>query len=218
MADSGGAGERVGAAAHQADSAAANVRDHAADAAVAVKERAGTELSDIRDEARDHARGLAHEARDRLSAQADDTTRRLASTVAAAGGELRRMAERSDQPDGAVTGVVRQLADRADGLAQRLERDGYRGVAQDAARLGRNRPGLFLLAAGAAGFAAGRLLRNTDTGALTEAVKGEPGSAGAGDLDAAAGDESRPGAVPRAADVSGAPYGSPVGRTAGGGS
>jgi hypothetical protein len=160
-------------AAEQAGSAAGDVKDHTVEAAADVKDQAGTELANLQGEARQEARTLAHEARGRVADQADDAARKLASTISGAGGELRSMAERSDQPDGPVTGAVRQLADRSESLAQRLETGGYRGVADDLSRLGRNKPGLFLLAAGVAGFAIGRVLRNTDTGSLTGAVKGE---------------------------------------------
>jgi hypothetical protein len=190
-----GARDRVEAVAGQAGTAAAEVKDHAADAAAGIKEQAGSEVAALRDEARKEARNLAHEARERVGGQVEDAAGKLASIISGAGNELRAMAERSDQPDGPVTEVVRQLADRTESLAQRLETGGYRGVAEDVSRIGRNKPGLFLLAAGVAGFAVGRILRNTDTQALTGAVKGESDSGSASGSGSVSGSANRPAAA-----------------------
>ena len=155
----------------EAVSAAVDVRDEAAGAAVDLKEQATAELSSLTGETRREATHIVHDAREVLMTQADTATRQLASTIAGTGHELAQMAEGSDQPDGPATQIVRQLANRTEAFAGRLERDGYQGIAADIARLGRNRPGLFLAAAGITGFAVGRLLRNTDTGAIAEAAK-----------------------------------------------
>jgi hypothetical protein len=168
--------QRAEAAAGQASAAATGVKEHAAQAASEVKEQAGEELAAVRDEARHEARTLAQEARDRIEGQVEGTTRHLASTIADAGRELRAMAERSDRADSPVTEVVRQLADRTESVANRLESGGYRGVVDDVTRLGRNRPGLFLVAVGAAGFLVGRVLRNADTSSVKQAVQGAGGN------------------------------------------
>jgi hypothetical protein len=204
---------RVEATVDQASSAAVDVKDQTVEAAGEIKDRAGGELATLKGEARREARTLAHEARDRLGGQADEVSRRLASTVSGAGSELRTMAERSDQPDGPVAGVVRQLADRSEDLAVRLESGGYRGVADDLSRLGRNKPGLFLLGAGITGFALGRLLRNTDTRSLTEAVKGESDPA----APTFAGPNPSPGGDVVVVDSPAATYAPPVGIGAAGG-
>jgi hypothetical protein len=177
--------DRAAAATDQATTEAANVKDSAVHAAVEVKDQAKEQLSGIAEQAKSEARSLTTEARGRLQEQADGTTQQVASTVADIGRELRSLAERSDKPDGPATEVIRQLADRTERFAQRLETVGYRGVADDLTRYGRNHPGTFLLCAGAAGFLAGRILRNTDTQALTQSLKGDSsGNGNSSGLDA----------------------------------
>jgi hypothetical protein len=161
------------AAASKAGDEAVALKDEAVGAAADVKQRATAEVKSVAGEARHEARYVLGEVRTQLSGQADDAARRLASAMTSAAAELRSMAEHSDNPDGPVTAVVRQVADRSADLGQRLESGGYQGVAEDVARFGRNKAGLFLVAAGAAGFAVGRLLRNTDTGAVVQAAKDE---------------------------------------------
>jgi len=172
--------DRAAAVTDQATTEAANVKETAVQGAVEVKDQAREQLSGIAQQAKSEARTLTNEARDRLQAQADGTTQQVASSVADIGKELRTLAERSDRPDGPATEVIRQLADRTERFAQRLESVGYRGVADDLTRYGRNHPGTFLLCAGAAGFLVGRMLRNTDTQALTQSLKGEPSGNGNG--------------------------------------
>jgi hypothetical protein len=164
---------RVAAAASRAGDEAAVVKDEAVGAAADVKDTAKAEVANVAGDARQEARTVLTEVRGQLDHQANDATNRLASSVAALADELRSMADGSQQPDSAVADAVRQVADRGAGLARNLESRGYSGIADDVARFGRNHAGAFLLAAGAAGFAIGRVLRNTDTGAVVQAAKGE---------------------------------------------
>jgi len=172
--------DRAAAVTDQATTEASNVKDSAVQAAVEVKDQAREQLADIAQQAKSEARSLTTEARGRLEKQADGTTKQVASTVADIGQELRTLADRSDRPDGPATEVIRQLADRTERFAQRLDAVGYRGIADDLTRYGRNHPGTFLLCAGAAGFLVGRMLRNTDTQALAQSLKGEPSGNGNG--------------------------------------
>jgi hypothetical protein len=165
--------DKVATAADQATTEAAGIKDNAASAAADVKQQAAGELANIKDQAKQEARNLTSEAKTRISGQVDNTTSQVASALADLGNELRSMADKSERPDGPATEIVRQLAGRTETISQRLEREGYRGVTDQLSRLGRNKPGLFLVAAGAAGFVVGRMLRNTDTQSLTDAVKGQ---------------------------------------------
>jgi hypothetical protein len=164
---------KAGAVASRAGDEAVALKDESIAKAADVKDKAVAEAANVADSAREEAVYVLGEVREQLSGQVDDAAHRLAAAVKAAADELRSMAERSDEPRGTMTNLVRQIADRSSEMGNRLETDGYRGVVDDLARLGRNRPGVFLLAAGAAGFAAGRLLRNTDSQAIVKAAKGE---------------------------------------------
>jgi hypothetical protein len=152
---------------------ARGIRDEALDKAGGVKDRAVEEVGQVAGDARDEARTLVTEVRGELAGQANDATSRVVSAIADAADELRAMAEHSDRPDGAMTALVREAADRGSDLARGLETRGYQGVADDLARFGRNHAGMFLLAAGAAGVIVGRLLRNIDAGAVVDAAKDE---------------------------------------------
>jgi len=126
--------DRAAAVTDQATTEASNVKDSAVQAAVEVKDQAKEQLADIAQQAKSEARTLTTEARGRLEAQADGTTKQVASTVAEIGQELRTLADRSDRPDGPATEVIRQLADRTERFASRLEAVGYRGIALRDAR------------------------------------------------------------------------------------
>jgi hypothetical protein len=158
-------------AASRAGDEAVAIKDDAVGAAAQVKERAATEVGNVAQEARHEASNVVGEVRNQLSGQAEDAARRVGSAIVEAAEELRSMAQSSARPNGTATTVVRQLADRTAQVGNRLESGGYRDVTDDVARFGRNHAGLFLLAAGAAGFAVGRLLRNTDTQAVVAAAR-----------------------------------------------
>jgi hypothetical protein len=164
---------KAGAVASRAGDEAVALKDESIAKAADVKDKAVAEAANVADSAREEAVYVLGEVREQLSGHVDDAASRLAGAVKAAADELRSMAERSEQPRGTMTTLVRQLADRSSQVGERLETDGYRGMVDELARYGRNRPGVFLLAAGAAGFAAGRLLRNTDTQAIVHAAKDE---------------------------------------------
>jgi hypothetical protein len=73
-----------------------------------------------------------------------------------------------------MTGIVRQLGDRATRMGESFQEGGYRALAGDLSRFARSSPGLFLLSAAGAGFAVGRVVRNADRHALTEAATSTP--------------------------------------------
>lgn len=147
------------------------------EAASALAERAGevgTAVSDearnIAQDARDHARQMALESRDSLRSEASNQAARLASTLREIGGQLRSMAD--TQPAGGVAvDMGRQLADTATRAADKLETGGVDATLTDLKRFARRRPGLFLMGAMGAGFAAGRLLKAADTHSLIEAAQ-----------------------------------------------
>ena len=80
---------------------------------------------------------------------------------------------------GPAKDIVAAVADQADGMSQRLSDGGLDRTLEDARRLARNRPGLFLAGAALAGFVAARVARTADTGALKEAASPSQGTNGA---------------------------------------
>lgn len=171
---SGGGGEPGARAAATRDTAVERSSEIAHDAAAAatdLREEVVSEASEVAHHALDEARDLVGEARSRLGAEADGAVRQVGHALAEAGDDLVTMAQRSDHPDGVATEVVRRVGRRTGTIAERIESDGYRGIADDLASVARRHPGTFLLAAGLCGFLVGRALRNTDTHGLTDAAK-----------------------------------------------
>src|SRR5690606_4622721 len=143
------------------------------------------QLGHVRDEVVDHAADLVDQTRRQAVAQADQGTRQLAEALVAAGRELGSMAERSEQPDGPMTGLVRQVGHRATTMGERFHHGGYRAVRDDLTGYARSSPGMFLLAAAGAGFLVGRVVRNADARALADAARaaGDGSGSGAGASD-----------------------------------
>ena len=87
----------------------------------------------------------------------------------------------ADAGDAGVTkDIIATFADQAEQVSQRLSDGGLDRTLEDARRLARNRPGLFLAGAAFAGFVAARVARAADTDRLKQAASPSDGSAGNG--------------------------------------
>jgi hypothetical protein len=128
--------------------------DRVHDVAATTAEHAGA----VKEEAKGKALNVVHDVRHELESQGDVQAKRAASTLRDVGSQLNEMA-RGAQP-GAVTDVTRQIAERSTQFASRLEAGGVQGVGEDLRQFARRQPGLFLAAAGLAGFVVTRMLRN----------------------------------------------------------
>lgn len=147
--------------------AAGVAQEHAGAAVDAAKQ----EAAQVAASAKEHARSVVESTTEELRTKGREQTDRLSSSLGSASEELRRMADASDG-DTAITGVVRSLADGAQRASRRLDEGGPEGVLDDLRRMGREHPMRFLAVAAAAGFAAARLVRSTDTQAIKEQVQG----------------------------------------------
>ena len=158
--------EVTGAAKDQAGAVAATTKDQAANVAgtagQAAKDVAGTakdQAATVATEVKTQARDLLGETREQVRSQTDVQTKRLASTVRSVASELQGLASGKNETPGAATDIVRQLADRANTVASRLEDSSPEQLLDDLRRFARQRTGLFLFSAGAAGFLAARLVK-----------------------------------------------------------
>jgi hypothetical protein len=147
------------------------------DQAQAAKDEAIHQAGDLKDTALEHvgavtadakakATDVAHDVRRELETQGDTQAKRAASALHDVGSQLSDMANAA-QP-GPVTDVTRQLADKSRQVASRLEAGGIEGVGDDLRRFARRQPGLFLAAAGVAGFVVTRMLRNAQSTQSTQ--------------------------------------------------
>ncbi|HEX6421824.1 MAG TPA: hypothetical protein VFZ77_25190 [Acidimicrobiales bacterium] len=167
---------------------ATEVAGTAKEQARGVAGEARREASAVASEAGAQARNLVDEARTALHDQAAERTDRAAGALGDLGGRFRALAEGNPDAAGDLRRYAADLGDRLDGLAGRLSSSGFDGVVDDLQRFARRRPGMFLAAAAASGFAAGRLFR----GAKAAASDGDRGSQ---DRELAAGEGPGPVAV-----------------------
>ena len=147
---------------------AANVASTAKEEAVAVAHTAVEEAKHLGAQATEQAKHVLSDARQQLQAQAEEQSQRLAGAVGDLGQQLRTMADAGQS--GLARDLIAQAADTAARFSQQLDQGGLDRTIQDAKRFARNRPGMFLLGAAAAGFAAARVARTADTSALKEAA------------------------------------------------
>ncbi|MFK0170559.1 hypothetical protein ACIQU5_17285 [Streptomyces sp. NPDC090306] len=138
-------------------------RDKTSEGAALVGER----TSDVARTAKDQAASTAHEAttqardmagqlREQLQNQSRAQAKQLAANVRRLADELHDMSE-NGKPDSTTTTVVRQLADGGRQAAAHLENRGPEGIVEDLRGFARRKPGLFLVGAAVAGFAAARV-------------------------------------------------------------
>jgi hypothetical protein len=125
-----------------------------------VADTASDQATQVAREARRQARDLFGQAREQATEQARTTQKHAAEGLRSLAGELHEMAE-SGGGHGPATGLAEEAADRLGGLAEWLDRRQPGDLVEEVRRLGRRRPGAFLLGAAAAGVLAGRLTRGT---------------------------------------------------------
>ncbi|MFD5629180.1 hypothetical protein [Streptomyces sp. NPDC127072] len=123
-----------------------------ADVAHTAKDQAASTV----DEATAQARNVIGELREQLQGQSRAQAQQLAGNVRRLADELHEMSQ-NGKPDSTAASVVRQVADSGRQVASRLESRGPEGVVDDLRDFARRKPGLFLVGAAAAGFAAARL-------------------------------------------------------------
>jgi hypothetical protein len=136
----------------------AEVKDQAVEQAQELKDTTVEHVGAVTQEAKAKAIDVSHDIRDELETQGEAQARRLATALHDAGRQLHDMADGAEP--GPLTQATRQLAGGTERLAGRLEDGGLHGVAGDLRAFAQRQPGLFLLAAGAAGFLVTRMLRN----------------------------------------------------------
>ncbi len=152
--------------------------------AQAAKDEAINQASDLKDTALEHvgavtadakekATNVAHDLRRELETQGDAQAKRAASALHDVGSQLSDMAN-AGKP-GPVSDVTRQLADKSRLVASRLEEGGVQAVSDDLRQFARRQPGLFLAAAGIAGFVVTRILRNAQSNGNPSEPSGRPG-------------------------------------------
>ncbi|MBP1137963.1 hypothetical protein JOE31_004195 [Arthrobacter sp. PvP023] len=143
---------------------AGDVAHQATDSAQHVAETAKAEAANVAGEVKANAKDLLYQAKTDLTDQAGAQQQKVAQGLHSISGELRTMADASDQP-GVATDLIRQAADRSASVASWLEGRDPGSLLDEVKTFARQRPGTFLMLAAGAGILAGRLTRSLTAGA-----------------------------------------------------
>ena len=163
--------DHAGSTASTAADETRRVAGTATEGAREVMSEAAQAASQVKQQASAQTRELLEQAQNRLRDQAASQTTRASGAIRDVSQQLKSMAEARPESGGVAENGVRQAAERLDQLAARLEERGLEGTVDDVRQFARQRPGLFLLGATAAGFAVGRLAKG-----LQAAKEAENGS------------------------------------------
>jgi hypothetical protein len=159
-------GQVAGATQQAAGQTATTAKDEAAQvgqvAASAASDVAGTakqQAGQVAGEAVNQLKSLTDDARNQASQQASNATEQLSTTVRSLASEMRDLGQGKGDANGTVAGLVQQLADRGEQLADQISARGPGGLVQDLRSFAARKPGTFLLGALAAGVVTGRLVK-----------------------------------------------------------
>jgi hypothetical protein len=154
-----GEGSGVRAAAHDAGEQARSIAETG-------KEEATKVLGEVRSQTSNLVGEAGHQVRDRAQTQVGNAARMLGGMS----DELDCMAA-SSMSDSPLTSLARDGATAMRSLSRRLEEGGLDAAMQDVRSFARRRPVVFLTGAFAVGMIAGRLVRNTDVGAVKQQIQ-----------------------------------------------
>ncbi len=165
------AGETAGVAAEQGR----NVASTAADQAKAVAGEAKSQAMSVTSEARQQASRVVDDASSELRQQLEQRLTELAHSARGTAGELRALHEGRTDEAGRAGNLARQASDRLGQMADKADELGLGGMTEEAVKFARRRPLMFLGGAVAAGFLAGRTLRNAKAASDAEQPTSERG-------------------------------------------
>ena len=161
-------GKQTASAAAEAASQTAST---ATEGAKQVASEAAQQVTEVTRQATEQARELVGQAQSQLREQATTQTERAAGGLADVGKQIRALSDGQPDQAGFAADAAKQLAEKVEEIAERIEQRGFDGVVEDLTSFARRRPGTFLVSAAAAGFVVGRLGRGA------QAAKGTQGSA-----------------------------------------
>jgi hypothetical protein len=127
----------------------------------AASEVAGTakeQVAQVASEAKDQISTLTTQAKQQVADQASAQAQKAASTVRTFGDQLQSLAS-GQSTEGVAADIVRDIAQRVQQIARKLETSEPQELLEEVRRYARNKPGMFLLGSAAAGFVTGRLVK-----------------------------------------------------------
>jgi hypothetical protein len=165
-----GAGSGAGAVATRAAEETKGVASTAVEGTRDVASEAAGQVSTVVGSAKEQINTLVGDTRTQVQQQAETQAGRAAEGLRNLSQQFGALAEGRTSEAPQLQQYLSSAQQRLSDVATRVETRGPQGLMEDLTSYARRRPGMFLLAAVGAGFAAGRLMR---TGAL--------GSSGSGD-------------------------------------
>ncbi|SHF73125.1 hypothetical protein SAMN05443575_0761 [Jatrophihabitans endophyticus] len=148
----------VASRAGEAKDAAADVASSGKQAAADVAETGKQAAGEVVDQAKQHAGDLMGRTRDQVNEQVDAQKSSTVETLRSLGDQLASMTDNTDETGTAVD-LAGRARDRARNAADWLESRDTDQILDEVRKLGRERPGAFLLGAVVAGVVTGRLTR-----------------------------------------------------------
>jgi hypothetical protein len=155
--DGGPSAKEMASAAKERTSAVAS---SAVGATKEVAHEAGSQMSAVTSEARARLHDVMGQARREVRTQADQRSQQGADALQTFARQLAALAEGRPAEAGHVGTLVGEAQQRVNRYAQRVQQGGPQALMNDVAAFARRHPMRFLFAAGAAGFAMGRLARS----------------------------------------------------------
>jgi vacuolar-type H+-ATPase subunit E/Vma4 len=178
---SSGVREKVDTAKAQAGDLKDTAKAEAGNVAGTAKE----EAANVASEAKSQAKDLFRQTQQELREQAATQQQRVATGLRSVSDELNGMASNAEN-QGVASDVVRQVAQRAGGVASWLDGRDPGSLLTEIKAFARRRPGVFIAGAAVAGVVAGRLTRALASEAKDHAADGS-GATGATGASAAYG-------------------------------
>ena len=156
--------QAAGQTATTAKDEAAQVGQVAASAATDVASTAKQQAGQVAGEAVNQLKSLTDDARNQATQQVSNATEQLSTKVRSLAGEMRDLGQGKGDANSTIAGLVQQLADRGEQLADQITAKGPGGLVQDLRGFAARKPGTFLLGALAAGVVTGRLVKGATAG------------------------------------------------------
>ncbi|MEO6715324.1 MAG: hypothetical protein ABIM89_18140 [Mycobacteriales bacterium] len=169
--------DQAGAVAGTAKSEAGNVAGAATHAASDVAGTAKEQVANVATEAKSQIGTLATQAKAQVSEQATAQTQKAAATTRNFADQLQALA-RGERTEGVATDIVRDISDRVQMIATKLESTEPQELLDEVRRYARNKPGMFLIGAVAAGFIGGRLVKGATADSDSDSDQKYSGSNG----------------------------------------
>jgi len=160
--------DKVGAAKDET----AAVAQSAAEAGKEVVHEAAAQVSVVATEAKDQLGAMLGQVKDEIKSQVESGGQQAASGLLTLSTQLSALSQGRPDEAGRVGAMVEDAQRRIQAYAETLQQRGPQAVVDDLSAFARRRPGMFLLAATAGGFAIGRLVRGG--AALNKEQSGSP--------------------------------------------